>query len=78
MEEFGNQDKVKEKLKFNTEILRLTVVGILTIGGGTVTLIDQGVFSGKRNFIIAFGFVLLIVLSKLLYQAVKTITKTIR
>lgn len=78
MEEISPEEKIKEKIKFNTEVLRLCMVGILTIGGGTVSLIDQGVFNGRRNFIIACGFILLIVLMRFSYSVIKTINNTIK
>lgn len=71
-------DKIKEKIKFNTEVLRLTAVSILAIGGGTMSLIDEGVFNGRRNFMIAFGLILSIVLLRFLYHSIMTINKTIK
>lgn len=72
-EELPVADKVKEEIRFNTEILRLVVVGILTIGGGTVSIISEGVFTGKRNFLIACGIFILIVLIRYLYKSYRTI-----
>jgi hypothetical protein len=78
MEEDRPSDMVKEKIRFNTEILRLCVVGILTVGGGTVSLIEQDGFSGKRSFMIAIGLILLIALTTCSYHALKMINKSIK
>ena len=35
------EDKIKEQIKFNTEILKLLGLGILTTSGGSITLYIQ-------------------------------------
>jgi hypothetical protein len=68
----------KERIKFNSEILRLTTVGILTIGGGTVSLLEEEVFEGQKNFLIAWGVFLVLLLVIFLLRALNTINKKIR
>lgn len=68
----------KERIKFNSEILRLTTVGILTIGGGTVSLLEEEVFEGQKNFLIAWGVFLVLLLVIFLLRALNTINKKIK
>ena len=35
------EDYLKEKIKFNTEIIKLLVIVVLATGGGVVSLINQ-------------------------------------
>jgi len=74
----SESDKIKERIKFNTELLRLYVVGLLTIGGGTVAIIDRGAFNGRENFFIAIGMFLLVFLIRPIYKSFKTINRLIK
>lgn len=76
--DLSGDDKTKERIKFNIEILRLTTIGILTIGGGIVSMAEQGDFTGKRNFFIAMGLILVVVQIRLLIGALVIISKTIK
>lgn len=37
----SNSDKIKEQIKFNTELLKILAVALLTTAGGTITLYVQ-------------------------------------
>ena len=71
-------DRVKERIKFNTEVLRLSTVGILTIGGGTISIIQQEVLTLENGFIVISGFIIAIILSIFLFKALRIINRKIR
>ena len=47
-------DRIKEQIKFNTEILKLVVVLMIATGGGALSLILEG-FDKARDVILAAG-----------------------
>lgn len=68
-------ERTKERLKFNLEIVRLCVVALLTTGGGIISLVIEGSINGTKSFFISMGFLFSVgVLSTL----VNTIRKTNR
>jgi len=71
-------EKVKEQLKFEIEVLRLCVIGLLTIGSGVVSLILDKPNNVRESFFIAFGIGLFIVLVTRLYRAFKKIKHTLK
>ena len=75
-------EKVKERIKFNTEIIKLLVLLFITTGGGALTLIADGIgaareavlaFTGMVFAITAgiFGLVIYSNTQKLLTKAIK-------
>jgi len=50
-------DQIKEKIRFNTEILRLFCVFLLAVGGGVIALIIGEVDSGRKVVFIASGMI---------------------
>jgi hypothetical protein len=72
------EEKVKEQLKFEIEVLRLCAVSLLTIGGGVVSLIVDRPVNGARAFFIAMGFMLLIFSGTFLYRSIKIIKQVMR
>jgi hypothetical protein len=58
-------DKVKEQIKFNTEIIKLLVLLFITSGGGTLTLIAEGV-DVAREGVLGFAGMLFSITSGIL------------
>ncbi len=65
----SEDDKDKEKIKFNTEMVKMLGLGILTVGGGTITLYTErgadsftvmGIFLVTLMGIFGAGFLLTI------------------
>lgn len=52
------QDKVKEKIRLNTEKFRLSIIALITIGGGTISLINVSANTAVDSFFIAWGLLL--------------------
>lgn len=50
-------DQTKERIKFNTEIIKLLVLLFVAFGGGAISLLLQGVTLGKQVVIIAGGMI---------------------
>jgi hypothetical protein len=71
------EERTKEQLKFYVELLRLSVVCVLTIGGGVVSLLLDKPISGMKVFFIAFGLILLIISVIFLFDNFKTIYQKI-
>lgn len=71
-------EKKKEKIKFEIEILRLSVIACLSIGGGLVSLVLNRPSTGVKNFFISFGIVLLVFLITQLFRALITLNKIIK
>jgi len=71
-------EKVKEQLKFEIEVLRLCVIGLLTVGGGVVSLIVDRPVTGTRAFFISAGIILLIALGTYLHKSLKTIKQIVK
>jgi hypothetical protein len=76
--ELNAENKIKEKIRFHTEILRITSIGLLTIVGGTASLLHEGIFNGRRNFFIAAGISIAVVLARHFYKSFRTINHLIK
>ena len=57
-EELNRSDKIKENIRFNTEMLRLLIIGLISVGGGTISLINDGHLNGGKVFFITSGLLL--------------------
>lgn len=55
----STEDQIKEAIKFNTELIRLLTVAILTTGGGISTLAIKENVNWKVDFLVIFGSILL-------------------
>lgn len=77
-EELSEPDKIKEGIKFRIEQLRLSLLGLLTIGGGTISLVVEGVFTGRNNFFIAGGILLILLSIMSLLDALKKIKRPLK
>jgi hypothetical protein len=71
-------ERAKEEIKYSMEVLRLSVVALLTIGGGVVSLILTDQISGKKSFFIAFGMVLMLLLIILFFNSNNKIKRLIK
>jgi hypothetical protein len=78
MEQLNEQDKIKESIRFNIEKFRLAVIAILTIGGGTISLINDNDTTGRQRFFIAMGLFSTIVAISWAIKFFKTITQQIK
>jgi len=72
------EERVKEQLKFYIEALRLSVVCVLTIGGGVVSLVLDKPTSGVKIFFIASGLMLLTISVIYLISCFRTIKHKIK
>jgi hypothetical protein len=61
------KERNKEKIRFNTELLRLFFVLLLTTGGGVITLIIEG-DSATEMFFIAAGIIVSFVCFAAIYR----------
>jgi hypothetical protein len=48
-------DEKKERIRFNTEIIKLLMILFLASGGGVISLLLQGVSLGREGIILAGG-----------------------
>jgi small neutral amino acid transporter SnatA (MarC family) len=71
------EDKVKEQIKFNTEIFKLLAVLFLADTGGLIGLILKGDQTAKENLFIAGGLILGAISIRLMYIRYKTTQKLI-
>jgi hypothetical protein len=60
VEKFFVTDETKERIKFNTEIIKLLFLLFMASGGGVISLLLQGVTMGKQVVIIAGGMIVAI------------------
>jgi hypothetical protein len=58
-------DKLKERMRFGTEMVRVGVIFLLTVGGGVVSLILEGPDRGSEIVFLGFGMILLGIAIKL-------------
>ncbi|MBT1699897.1 hypothetical protein KK083_23625 [Fulvivirgaceae bacterium PWU4] len=56
-----NIDRVKEQIKFNTEIIKLIVVLMIATGGGALSLIITGLTHARDVILAAIGMILAII-----------------
>jgi hypothetical protein len=54
-------DRIKEQIKFNTEIIKLIVVLIIATGGGSISLILTGLGRGRDVVLAAAGMIIAII-----------------
>lgn len=72
------EGKDKHQVKLDIEILRLTTIGLLTVGGGVVSLILDRSISGGKNFFIAIGLILVIILVIFLMKSIIDINRLMK
>ncbi len=77
MGELSAEDKVKERIKFSIERLRLCVIGLISVVGGIVSLINNDRITGKTIFFIAAGLVLTVGLIAYTYKFYNSIKQQI-
>ncbi|HMJ71484.1 MAG TPA: hypothetical protein VK508_21460 [Cyclobacteriaceae bacterium] len=58
-------DKLKERMRFETEMVRLGTIFLLTVGGGVVSLILEGPDRGSEIVFLSFGMILFVIAIKL-------------
>jgi hypothetical protein len=61
-------DQQKEQIRFNTEMIKLLAVLLFGTGGGSITLIVDGVNSGKKVIFTAVGIIMAITCFILIYM----------
>ncbi len=54
-------EKLKERIKFKTEILKLFVILMIATGGGSLSLIMKGLDYARDGVLAAFGMIFSIV-----------------
>jgi hypothetical protein len=60
-------DQQKEQIRFNTEMIKLLAVMLVGTGGGSITLLVEGVNSGKKVIFTAAGMIMAIACFILIY-----------
>lgn len=71
-------DQVKEQVRFNTEILKLFVVGLIATIGGIVTLLLGKVDSGAEYVFLIGGMIIAPIFIGIIYNLYSIIRKHIR
>ena len=71
------EEKIKEEIRFNTEVLKLFVVVLVGTLGGVVSLIVIGTMNGRVLIFIFFGLLLSVVLIIGIYSFYKGIKNLI-
>jgi hypothetical protein len=61
VEKFVVTDQTKERIKFNTEIIKLLVLLFIGSGGGVISLLLQGITSARHGVFIAGGMIFAII-----------------
>lgn len=56
------EEQTKEKVRFNTEIIKVLSLFFIATGGGVTSLIINGLNSGREVVISAFGMVFVIII----------------
>ena len=56
-----NVDRVKEQIKFNTEIIKLIVVLMIATGGGAFSLILTGLTHARDVILAAGGMIMAVI-----------------
>jgi hypothetical protein len=54
-------DRIKEQIKFNTEIIRLIIVLMIATGGSALTLIITGLRHARETILAAAGMIVAVV-----------------
>lgn len=72
-----NIDRVKEQIKFNTEIIRLIVVVMIATGGGTLSLLIIGPTHARDALLIAAGMMIVFVCWVITYRCYRVTQKLI-
>lgn len=78
MEELSEQDKTKEKIRFKIELFRLSIIGLISVGGGTIGIVTSGVTSSRNTFFISAGYLVmawLVIYSYKRYNELKRLIK---
>jgi hypothetical protein len=65
----------KEEIKFKIELFRLSVIGLISVSGGTVGMINDGVINGASSFFISFGILISIGLIRYSYKLYKELNQ---
>jgi len=60
-------DQQKEQIRFNTEMIKLLAVLLFGTGGGAITLIVDGVNSGRKVIFTAAGMIMAVICFIMIY-----------
>ena len=71
-------DQQKEQIRFNTEMIKLLAVLLFGTGGGAITLMVDGVNSGRKVLFTAGGMIVAIFCLILIYGRYSVTQKMIR
>ena len=71
-------DQQKEQIRFNTEMIKLLGVLLFGTGGGAITLIVDGLNSGRKVFFTAGGMITVVFCLILIYGRYSVTQKIIR
>ena len=62
------EDQIKERIRYNTELIKLFVVFLIATGGGVLTLIIGEIDSGREVVLTAGGMIIAIICIVMIYQ----------
>lgn len=71
-------DEDKERVKFNTEIIKTLIILFLATGGGTISLILEGLPRGRHVVFAAGGIMLALISGVMTYVIYKNTKKLIK
>jgi hypothetical protein len=69
----AGEDKIKEQIKFQIELLRIAAVVMIAIGGGVVELIRNGIGKGSEIFFTSLGLMLFVGTIVVGFKCIKTV-----
>lgn len=71
------EDQIKERIRYNTEIIKLFVVSLIATGGGVLALILGDIDTGREVVFTAGGIIIAVLCIVMIYQLNQVIKKLI-
>jgi hypothetical protein len=71
-------DQQKEQIRFNTEVIKLLAILLLGAGSGVISLIIDGVDTGREVIFTAGGMIVNVVCIRTIYTRYHAIQKMIK
>jgi hypothetical protein len=62
------KDSAKEQVKFNTEMIKLLAVLLLGAGGGSISLIIEGIDKASEVIFTAWGILIVVICIVVIYK----------
>jgi hypothetical protein len=71
-------DQQKEQIRFHTEVIKLLAILLVGAGGGVISLIIDGVDTGREVVFTAGGMILNVICIRIMYARYHAIQKMIK